>query len=176
MSKARKKAEKPEFMNQVTWEALCREWRLPTFIGKSERGKTARRSNKRLHTGGSIPINEHKTKLREELSREPSVSELFLRSSAPIRTRRTRCLSTQQQKQHGMSNSWIWNNLKNAQEAQSKKLDEVVKAQSSSEKRLRKYVAQEVGKVVANEVGKAVAEEVGKATQQILDAIRIRPV
>ncbi|GJX32579.1 reverse transcriptase domain-containing protein [Tanacetum coccineum] len=30
--------------------------------------------------------------------------------------------------------------------------------------------------VVANEVGKAVAEEVGKATQQILDAIRIRPV
>ncbi|GKB19324.1 hypothetical protein Tco_0853247 [Tanacetum coccineum] len=68
------------------------------------------------------------------------------------------------------------NNLKNAQEAQSKKLDEVVKGQSSSKKRLRKYVAQEVGKVVANDVGKAVAEEVGKATQQILDAIRIRPV
>ncbi|GJY32977.1 hypothetical protein Tco_0417446 [Tanacetum coccineum] len=50
----------------------------------------------------------------------------------------------------------------------------VVKAQSSSEKRLRKYVAQEVGKVVANEVGKE--KKWGKATRQILDAIRIRPV
>ena len=68
------------------------------------------------------------------------------------------------------------NNLKIAQEEQSKKLDLVVKAQSSSEKRLRKYVAQEVGKVVAKEMGKAVAEELGKATQQILDVIRIRPV
>nr|GEY37745.1 RNA-directed DNA polymerase, eukaryota, reverse transcriptase zinc-binding domain protein [Tanacetum cinerariifolium] len=79
LSKARKKAEKPEFMNQVTWEALCGVWRLPAFVAKSERGKTARQSNKRLHTGGSIPISEHKKKLREELSREPSVSELFLR-------------------------------------------------------------------------------------------------
>nr|GEY20485.1 hypothetical protein [Tanacetum cinerariifolium] len=79
MSKARKKAEKPEFMNQVTWEALYRVWRLPTFVAKSKRGKTARQSNKRLHTDGSILISEHKTKLREELPREPSVSELFLR-------------------------------------------------------------------------------------------------
>nr|GEV35735.1 1,3-beta-glucan synthase subunit FKS1-like, domain-1 [Tanacetum cinerariifolium] len=79
MSKARKKAEKPEFMNQVTLEALCGVWRLPSFVAKSERGKTARQSNKRLHTDGSIPISEHKKKLREELSREPSVSELFLR-------------------------------------------------------------------------------------------------
>ncbi|GJZ08961.1 hypothetical protein Tco_0543244 [Tanacetum coccineum] len=61
-------------------------------------------------------------------------------------------------------------------EAQSNKLDLVVKAQSSSEKRLRKYVAKEVGKVVANEAKKAVVEEVGKATQKILDVIRIRSV
>nr|GEU74293.1 hypothetical protein [Tanacetum cinerariifolium] len=231
MSKARKKAEKPEFMNQVTWEALCGVWRLLALVAKSERGKTARQSNKRLHTGGSIPISEHKTKLN---SRE---SLVFLNSSCgAIRTRRQRFLSTQQQKQHGLYlfsykegynavygadealdaqsgngvktfPKWIdrvrtrklahnipnveivqlvdlvkvqqvehnllkteVNNLKNAQEAQSKKLDQVVKAQSSSEKRLRKFVAQEVGKVVANEVGKAV-EEVGKATQEILDAI-----
>nr|GEV55454.1 alpha/beta hydrolase fold protein [Tanacetum cinerariifolium] len=38
MSKARKKAEKPDFMNQVTWEALCGVWRLPAFVAKSERG------------------------------------------------------------------------------------------------------------------------------------------
>nr|GEZ76632.1 hypothetical protein [Tanacetum cinerariifolium] len=165
ISKARKKAEKPEFMNQVTWEALCGVWRLPAFVAKSERGKTARQSNKRLHTGGSIPISEHKKKLN---SRE---SLVFLNSSCgAIRTRRQRCLSTQQQKQHGV---WLEekvdhnllktevNNLKNAQEAQSKKLDQVVKAQSSSEKRLRKFVVQEVGKLVANEVGKAVAEEEG---------------
>nr|GEU98657.1 zf-CCHC domain-containing protein/UBN2 domain-containing protein [Tanacetum cinerariifolium] len=63
MPKARKKAKKPEFMNQVTWEALCRLWRFPAFVAKSERGKTARQSNKRLYTGGSIPISEHKTKL-----------------------------------------------------------------------------------------------------------------
>nr|GEX57018.1 1,3-beta-glucan synthase subunit FKS1-like, domain-1 [Tanacetum cinerariifolium] len=47
-------------------------------VNQNLRGKTARRSNERLHTGGSIPISEHKLKLREELSREPSVSELFL--------------------------------------------------------------------------------------------------
>nr|GEY07555.1 hypothetical protein [Tanacetum cinerariifolium] len=75
-----------------------------------------------------------------------------------------------QQVEHNLLKTEI-NNLKNAQEAQSKKLDQVVKAQSSSEMRLRKFVAQEVEKVVANEVGKAVAEEVGKTTQQILDAI-----
>nr|GFA15207.1 hypothetical protein [Tanacetum cinerariifolium] len=77
-----------------------------------------------------------------------------------------------QQVDHNLLKTEI-NNLKNAQEAQSKKLDQVVKAQSSSEKRLRKFVVQEVGKLFANKVGKAVAEEVGKATQQILDAIRI---
>nr|GEZ32403.1 hypothetical protein [Tanacetum cinerariifolium] len=271
MSKAKKKAEKPEFMNHLTWEALCEVWRLPAFVAKSDRGKTARQSNKRLHTGGSIPISEHK-KNCEKNSQE---SLVFLNSSCgAIRTRRQRCLSTQQQKQHGKSSEhcaqtefpqtefpqsytkssepfralegytavhgaddaldahsgngaktfpkWIdrvgsnngttygvgdvdeyvcqpnikepsahdipnveivqlvdlikvqqvdhnllkteVNNLKNAQEAQSKKLDQVVKAQSSSEKRLRKFVVQEVGKLVANEVGKAVAEEVGKAT------------
>nr|GEV21035.1 hypothetical protein [Tanacetum cinerariifolium] len=80
-----------------------------------------------------------------------------------------------QQVDHNLLKTEV-NNLKNAQEAQLKKLDQVVKAQSSSEKRLRKFVVQEVGKLVANEVGKAVAEEVGKATQQILDAIRIRPI
>ncbi|GJY61802.1 1,3-beta-glucan synthase subunit FKS1-like protein [Tanacetum coccineum] len=222
MSKARKKAEKPKFMNQVTWEALCRVWILPTFIAKSKRGKTARQSNKRLHTGGSIPINEHKTKLREELSREPSVSELFLRCHQNKKTKvfveaTAKATWDIRNAVHGADDAldaqcgngaktfpkWIdhvgskngtaygvrdvdeyvehnlmkteINNLKNANEAQSKKLDQVVKAQSSSEKRLRKFVAQEVGKVVANEVGKVVAEEVGKATQQILDAIRIRP-
>jgi hypothetical protein len=76
-----------------------------------------------------------------------------------------------QQVEHNLMKT-EFNNLKNAHEAQ----DQIIKAQSSSEKRLRKYVAQEVGKVVALEVGKAVAEEVGKATQQILDAIRVRPV
>ena len=80
-----------------------------------------------------------------------------------------------QQLEHNLMKT-EFNNLKNAHEAQSKKLDQIVKAQSSSEKRLRKYVAQEVGKVVALEVGKVVAEEVGKATQQLLDAIRVRPV
>nr|GEV14908.1 hypothetical protein [Tanacetum cinerariifolium] len=240
VSKARKKAEKPEFMNQVTWEALCGVWRLPAFVAKSERGKTARRSNKRLHTG-------------EELEREPSVSELFLRCHQNKKTKvfvdatakaawegynavhgaddaldahsgngdKTfpKCvdhvvskngttyrvgdvdeyvcqqnieepsahnipnveivqlvdLIKVQQVDHNLLKTEV-NNLKNAQEAQSKKLDQVVKAQSSSEKRLRKFVVQKVGKLVANKVGKAVTEEVGKATQQILDAIRIRPI
>nr|GEX24462.1 hypothetical protein [Tanacetum cinerariifolium] len=97
---------------------------------------------------------------REELSQEPSVSELFLR--------------THQNKKNKV---FVYATAKatclNAQEAQLEKLDLVVKAQSSSKKRLRKYVAQEVRKVVANEVGKADVEEVGKATQQILEAIRI---
>nr|GEW19936.1 hypothetical protein [Tanacetum cinerariifolium] len=253
MSKARKKAEKPEFMNQATWEALCGVWRLPALVAKYERGKTARQSNKRLHTGGSIPISEHKKKMREELSREPSISELFLRCHQNKKTKvfvnatakaawsksSEPCAQTEFPQTefpqsytkslepfralegynavHGVDDTldahsgngakmfpkWIncvgskngttyevgdadeyvcqpnieepsAHNIPN--EAQSKKLDQVVKAQSSSEKQLRKFVVQEVGKLVANEVGKAVAEEVGKETQQILDAIRIRPI
>lgn len=57
--------------------------------------------------------------------------------------------------------------LKTAQEADSRKLEQIVKAQSSYDKRLRRIVAQEVGK--------AVAQEMGKVTQQLLDAIRNRP-
>lgn len=46
---------------------------------QNPRGKTARQANNRLHTAGSVSITEHKIKLREELGREPSASELFLR-------------------------------------------------------------------------------------------------
>nr|GEW29917.1 1,3-beta-glucan synthase subunit FKS1-like, domain-1 [Tanacetum cinerariifolium] len=197
MSKARKK---PEFMNQVTWEALCRVWILPTFIAKYKRGKTARQSNKRLHSGGSVPISEHKTKLQEELSREPSISELFLWCHQNKKTKEgynavhgaDDALDAQsgigaktfpkwidrvgsknrtaygvgdvdeyvcqpnikEPSAHNIPNVEIVqlvdlvkvqqvennlmkieiNNLKNAQEAQSKKLDQVVKTQSSSKK------------------------------------------
>ncbi|GKD47016.1 1,3-beta-glucan synthase subunit FKS1-like protein [Tanacetum coccineum] len=261
MFKARKKAEKPEFMNQTTWEALCGVWRLPTFIAKSERGKTARRSNKRLHTGGSIPINEHKTKLREELSREPSVSELFLRthqnkkkavcrsnskSNMAVATVLLLVLSLLKYKISSTKVSWLTGTLligailaiaieghnekygaddaldarsgngaktfpkwidhvgsKNGtaygvgdvdayvhpphieeQSAQNIpnvdifKLLDTVKVQQVEQNLLKTELnnLKKVGKVVANEVGKAVAEEVGKATQQIQEAIRIRPV
>ncbi|GJU21616.1 1,3-beta-glucan synthase subunit FKS1-like protein [Tanacetum coccineum] len=242
MFKARKKAEKPEFMNQTTWEALCGVWRLPTFIAKSERGKTARRSNKRLHTGGSIPINEHKTKLREELSREPSVSELFLRthqnkkkavcrsnskSNMAVATVLLLVLSLLKYKisstkeghneKYGADDAldarsgngaktfpkWIDHvGSKNGtvygvgdvdayvhpphieeQSAQNipnvdifKLLDTVKVQQVEQNLKTELNNLKKVGKVVANEVGKAVAEEVGKATQQIQEAIRIRPV
>ena len=63
MSKARKKAQKPEFMNLTTWEALCRAWIEPAFIAKSKRGKTTRQENKRLHTCGSVSVNELKIKM-----------------------------------------------------------------------------------------------------------------
>ena len=64
MSKARKKAQKPEFMNLTTWEALCMAWIDPAFIAKSKRGKTARQANKRLHTGtSSVSVNELKIKM-----------------------------------------------------------------------------------------------------------------
>nr|GEX56083.1 hypothetical protein [Tanacetum cinerariifolium] len=231
MSKERKKAEKPEFMNQVTCEALCGVWRLPAFVAISERGKTARQSNKRLHTGGSIPISEHKTKLNkktnvfvdatakatwegynavhgaddtldaqsgndakmfpkwidrvgsknetaygvgdvDEYVCQPNIEEPSAHNIPNVEIVQLVDLVKVQQVEHNLLKTGV-NNLKNAHEAQSKKLDQVVKAQSSSEKQLRKFVAQEVGKVVANEVGKAVAEEVGKATKQILNTIRI---
>nr|GEU62200.1 hypothetical protein [Tanacetum cinerariifolium] len=102
---------------------------------------------------------------------QPNIKEPYAHNIPNVEIVQLVDLVKVQQVEHNLLKIEV-NNLKNAQEAQSKKLDQVVKAQSSSEKRLRKFVAQKVGKVAANEVGKAVAEKVGKATQQILDAIQ----
>ncbi|PWA87027.1 hypothetical protein CTI12_AA120420 [Artemisia annua] len=82
MSKARKKppTEKPEFMHDEAWQTLCRRWRLPAFIAKSNKGKKAREANKRLHTGGSASNVDHSMQLAEELKREPTAAEIFERT------------------------------------------------------------------------------------------------
>ncbi|GJZ98572.1 1,3-beta-glucan synthase subunit FKS1-like protein [Tanacetum coccineum] len=50
-------------MHQTISEALWTIWESPEFIAKSDRGRVARQSNKRLHVGGSVSIAEHKRRL-----------------------------------------------------------------------------------------------------------------
>lgn len=57
------RAQKPPFMNQAIWEGLWTIWESPGFIAKSERGRAARQSNKRLHVAGSVSIPEHRRRL-----------------------------------------------------------------------------------------------------------------
>nr|GEV35737.1 1,3-beta-glucan synthase subunit FKS1-like, domain-1 [Tanacetum cinerariifolium] len=171
MSKARKKAEKPEFMNQEGYNAVHgADDALDAHSGNGAKTFPKwidRVGSKNGTTYGVGDVDEYVCQLNIE---EPSAHNI-----PNVEIVQLVDLIKVQQVDHNLLKTKV-NILKNAQEAQSKKLDQVVKAQSSSEKRLRKFVVQEVGKLVANELGKAVAEEVGKATQQMLDAIRIRPI
>lgn len=74
------RAQKPPFMNQAIWDGLWIIWESPGFIAKSERGRAARQSNKRLHVAGSISIAEHRRRLQKELGRDPTAAELFFRT------------------------------------------------------------------------------------------------
>ncbi|PWA62477.1 hypothetical protein CTI12_AA363680 [Artemisia annua] len=74
------RAQKPPFMNQAIWEGLWAIWESPDFIAKSERGRAARQSNKRLHVAGSVSIPEHRRRLQKELGRDPTAAELFFRT------------------------------------------------------------------------------------------------
>ncbi|GJQ91675.1 1,3-beta-glucan synthase subunit FKS1-like protein [Tanacetum coccineum] len=74
------RAHKPPFMHQTIWDALWTIWESPEFIAKSDKGKAARQSNKRLHVAGSVSIAEHKRRLQKELGRDPSAAELFFRT------------------------------------------------------------------------------------------------
>lgn len=65
--------------------------------------------------------------------------------------------------------------LKRAQEAQSRKIDELLESQASYERNLKKFVTQEVSKAVAQDVGKIVAQEIAKSNRQLLEALRKRP-
>ncbi|GJT62650.1 hypothetical protein Tco_1006183 [Tanacetum coccineum] len=110
----------------------------------------------------------------EELSREPSVSELFLRTHQNKKNK-VFVDTTAKATWEGCNAVHGADDALNAQSGNGAKtypkwIDRV------GSKNRTAYGVGRFGKVVANEVGKAVAEEVGKATQQILDAIRIRPV
>nr|GEU91327.1 transposon-like protein [Tanacetum cinerariifolium] len=74
------RAHKPPFMHQTVWDALWTIWESPEFIAKSDRGRAARQSNKRLHVAGSVSIAEHKRRLQKELGRDPTAAELFFRT------------------------------------------------------------------------------------------------
>ncbi|GKE60498.1 1,3-beta-glucan synthase subunit FKS1-like protein, partial [Tanacetum coccineum] len=67
-------------MHQTIWDALWTIWESPEFIAKSDKGKAARQSNKRLHVAGSVSIAEHKRRLQKELGRDPTAAELFFRT------------------------------------------------------------------------------------------------
>ncbi|GKC98196.1 1,3-beta-glucan synthase subunit FKS1-like protein [Tanacetum coccineum] len=67
-------------MHQTISEALWTIWESPEFIAKSDRGRAARQSNKRLHVGGSVSIAGHKRRLQKELGRHPTAAELFFRT------------------------------------------------------------------------------------------------
>ncbi|PWA51376.1 hypothetical protein CTI12_AA465120 [Artemisia annua] len=144
MSKTRKKpsTEKPDFMHIEAWQTLCRRWRLPEFIAKSNKGKNAREANKRLHTGGSAASNgDHNMKMAEELERDRTAGvdkylfqydtddEPSIHNSHEDLDRVEDMLKHQELKQGFMRDEI--NNLRNAQEDQSRKLAQVLEAQVS---------------------------------------------
>nr|GEY31353.1 reverse transcriptase domain-containing protein [Tanacetum cinerariifolium] len=57
------RAHKPPCVHQTVWDALWTIWESPEFIAKSDIGRAARQSNKRLHVAGSVSIAEHKRRL-----------------------------------------------------------------------------------------------------------------
>ncbi|GKC50115.1 1,3-beta-glucan synthase subunit FKS1-like protein, partial [Tanacetum coccineum] len=78
-SRIKGRAHKPPFMHQSVWQGLWTMWESLEFITKSDRGKAAWQSNKRLHVGGSVPITEHKRRLQKDLGRDLIATKLFFR-------------------------------------------------------------------------------------------------
>ncbi|XP_045810785.1 uncharacterized protein LOC123905203 [Trifolium pratense] len=79
---ARNKRERPSWIGEDAWKELDIEWKKPAYKAISQRNKKNRNSAKgvSVHTGGSITFTEHTLRMAEELGREPTVDEVFLRT------------------------------------------------------------------------------------------------
>nr|GEV86446.1 hypothetical protein [Tanacetum cinerariifolium] len=78
-------AHKPPFMHQTVWDALWTIWESPEFIAKSDRGRAARQSNKRLISACTLPDQSRSLSTKEdwyqkELGWDPTAAELFFRT------------------------------------------------------------------------------------------------
>ncbi|WJX25857.1 hypothetical protein P8452_14850 [Trifolium repens] len=79
---ARNKREKPSWIGEDAWKDLEEEWKKPAYQEISKRNKKNRDSKKggSVHTGGSRSFIDHTLKMAEELGRQPTVDEVFLRT------------------------------------------------------------------------------------------------
>ncbi|XP_038679437.1 uncharacterized protein LOC119980713 [Tripterygium wilfordii] len=81
LSDVRVRGNKPEWIGDSVWEVLCNHWSFEHFNKISVQNKNNRTSSNNgvsLHTGDSAPVTKHARKLEEELSRKPTVAELFM--------------------------------------------------------------------------------------------------
>ncbi|XP_038704786.1 uncharacterized protein LOC120000734 isoform X2 [Tripterygium wilfordii] len=82
MEKVRKGDDIGEWIPESIRGQLREIWADPEYVKKREKGKMNRSSSAggTTHTGGSISHSEHYKRLLEELGREPTSIELFLRT------------------------------------------------------------------------------------------------
>ncbi|XP_004488162.1 uncharacterized protein [Cicer arietinum] len=69
-------------MGETVWNDLEKIWMDPSYKDISNRAKKNRTSSKGgvVHTGGSISIAEHTIQMAEELGRDPTLDEVFLKT------------------------------------------------------------------------------------------------
>lgn len=80
---ARQNNMRPPWMTENIWNTLQNYWKSPEFKEKSEQAKKNRSSDvdglgTSLHTGGSIPMTEHKRRLEIREGKEVMDVDLFL--------------------------------------------------------------------------------------------------
>ena len=68
LQRARSSTDRPSFLGDAVWDALCAQWQDDSFKKKSRQGKLNRSSDSSgfggsLHTGGSITISQHRANL-----------------------------------------------------------------------------------------------------------------
>ncbi|XP_073222386.1 uncharacterized protein [Cicer arietinum] len=82
LMQARKKRKCPTWMGETVWNDLEKIWMDSSFKKISNRAKKNRVSSKggAVHTGGSISIAEHTIRMAEELGRDPTLDEVFLKT------------------------------------------------------------------------------------------------
>nr|XP_012567252.1 uncharacterized protein LOC105851200 [Cicer arietinum] len=78
----RKKRKCPTWMRETVWDDLEKIWMDPSYKEISNRAKKNRASFKGgvVHTGGSISIVEHTIRMAEELGRDLTLDEAFLKT------------------------------------------------------------------------------------------------
>ncbi|XP_073225422.1 uncharacterized protein [Cicer arietinum] len=82
LMEARNKRKRPSWMDESVWKELERIWMDPSYKKISVRAKKNRASCKggSVHTCGSISVAEHTIRMAEELGRDPTLDEIFVKT------------------------------------------------------------------------------------------------
>nr|GEZ82722.1 hypothetical protein [Tanacetum cinerariifolium] len=175
MSKARKKVEKQEFMNHVTWEALCgreelsREPSVSKLFLRCHQNKKTKvfvDATAKAAWEGYNAVHGADNALDAQSG---NGAKTFPKWIDRVGSKNGTAYGVGDVDEYVCQPNIEEPSAHNIPNVEIVQLVDLVKVQQVDHNLLKT-------EVVSNEVGKAVAEEVGRATQQILDAIRIRPV